>query len=461
MDREQPTGGLLRTRWDPGLLRMIGFSLGLHVLVVAVIVVMRPWSRERSMPPPPAYTVELTSLTSLGSNVTPGAPGDRLTGGRAEPRARAARPPAPAADMKPGTAAKVPPPPAERAPVPPPPPPVPPKVETPPTVADEPVRLPEPPKAALPKAPEVSKTPPPEAPKPEPPKEVAKAPAPPPAAKPSPEQSEVPAAAVEAKAEKDVPKKPEAPPEKPPAATPKPEQPTQEAKLPAEAPKPAEKPQPAEAPKKPADEAKKPAPQQATADVTKPPATSEKPSAASAETKKAPAQTAERPAQVAASGAEPAPSATQNDAPPAQDTRYAAAIDRVRRRVETGAGGLMGDGDARQAPSIGGAGPGGGNQVVGAEFLIYYNIMISHIKRTWLWVGHDDTLSVTVHFRIGPEGEIGDVRLERPSADATYDESVLRAVREASPLPPPPAAHRRDFGDVRLTFRPGDLRQPG
>jgi TonB family protein len=68
---------------------------------------------------------------------------------------------------------------------------------------------------------------------------------------------------------------------------------------------------------------------------------------------------------------------------------------------------------------------------------------------------------VTVHFRIGPEGEIGDVRLERPSADATYDESVLRAVREASPLPPPPAAHQRDFGDVRLTFRPGDLREPG
>jgi TonB family protein len=76
-------------------------------------------------------------------------------------------------------------------------------------------------------------------------------------------------------------------------------------------------------------------------------------------------------------------------------------------------------------------------------------------------VGHDDTLSVTVHFRIGPEGEIADVRLERPSADATYDESVLRAVREASPLPPPPVAHQRDFGDVRLTFRPGDLREPG
>ncbi len=46
------------------------------------------------------------------------------------------------------------------------------------------------------------------------------------------------------------------------------------------------------------------------------------------------------------------------------------------------------------------------------------------------------------------------------SGDPSYDASVERAVKRASPLGPPPVAYRKDFADVELTFRPADLASP-
>lgn len=54
-----------------------------------------------------------------------------------------------------------------------------------------------------------------------------------------------------------------------------------------------------------------------------------------------------------------------------------------------------------------------------------------------------------------PGGEVLNVTLKRSSGVAAYDEAVERAIRKASPLPPPPAGVA--FGEVRelnLRFRP-------
>jgi colicin import membrane protein len=54
-----------------------------------------------------------------------------------------------------------------------------------------------------------------------------------------------------------------------------------------------------------------------------------------------------------------------------------------------------------------------------------------------------------------PGGEILDVKLRRSSGNAAYDAAVERAIRKASPLPPPPDPAR--FSEVRemeLKFRP-------
>lgn len=99
----------------------------------------------------------------------------------------------------------------------------------------------------------------------------------------------------------------------------------------------------------------------------------------------------------------------------------------------------------------------GGGIVKGVEFLIYRNRMLYFIRERWTWVGKRTDLEVTVRFGIQEDGEILGLRVIQSSGDTSYDDSVFRAVKKASPLPPPPENYRKDFMDVELTFRPTDL----
>jgi colicin import membrane protein len=116
-----------------------------------------------------------------------------------------------------------------------------------------------------------------------------------------------------------------------------------------------------------------------------------------------------------------------------------------------------GAGEGEGAASLGVGGRGGAGVVKGMDFIIYQNRMLSTIKDNWAWVGQRTNLKVVVHFGIRENGEIVGLKIVQPSGDATYDESVLRAVKKSSPLPVPPDAYRKDFADVELTFRPRDL----
>jgi colicin import membrane protein len=138
------------------------------------------------------------------------------------------------------------------------------------------------------------------------------------------------------------------------------------------------------------------------------------------------------------------------------------AVDRARSRTEGSQNPAKGDaissgpGEGEGAAALGPGGRGGG-VVKGMEFIIYQNRMLSSIKDNWAWVGQKSNLKVVVHFSIKDSGEITGLKIVQPSGDPSYDESVLRAVKKSSPLPPPPESSRKDFADVELTFRPKDL----
>ena len=140
-----------------------------------------------------------------------------------------------------------------------------------------------------------------------------------------------------------------------------------------------------------------------------------------------------------------------------------AALNRVRERaeatkrkeVETQPP-ISGPREGSGAASLGEGGQGGG-VLKGVEFLIYRNRMLQAIKDRWAWVGRRTDLEVTVRFGVRENGEIIALRITEPSGDGSYDDSVLRAVRKASPLGPPPENYRKDFMDVELTFRPKDF----
>jgi colicin import membrane protein len=138
------------------------------------------------------------------------------------------------------------------------------------------------------------------------------------------------------------------------------------------------------------------------------------------------------------------------------------AVDRLKSRTEAAPKPSKdeaissGTGDGEGAAALGPGGRGGG-VVKGMEFLIYQNRMLNSIKDNWAWVGQKSNLKVVVHFSIKENGEISGLKIVQPSGDPSYDESVLRAVKKSSPLPPPPESSRKDFADVELTFRPKDL----
>ncbi len=127
---------------------------------------------------------------------------------------------------------------------------------------------------------------------------------------------------------------------------------------------------------------------------------------------------------------------------------------KVLTKGETPSAGA-GEGDGAAALGVGGRG--GPGVLKGMDFVIYQNRMLSTIKDNWAWVGQRTNLKVVVQFGIKDNGEITGLKVVQPSGDATYDESVLRAVKKSSPLPAPPNAYRKDFADVELTFRPRDL----
>ncbi len=109
------------------------------------------------------------------------------------------------------------------------------------------------------------------------------------------------------------------------------------------------------------------------------------------------------------------------------------------------------------AGSVGGKGMGGG--VVRPEaFFVYSKIIQSRIKDAWRWHDPNTVLKTQVSFDIEPDGVVKNVRILRGSGESRFDESVVRAVEKASPLPPPPESVYEQYfkKDVRVTFDPRD-----
>ncbi|MCH9648068.1 MAG: TonB family protein [Deltaproteobacteria bacterium] len=83
----------------------------------------------------------------------------------------------------------------------------------------------------------------------------------------------------------------------------------------------------------------------------------------------------------------------------------------------------------------------------------YVKRMVALIRARWSRpLVPEDTESV-VHFRILKDGTIQDLELRDPSGSAVFDRAALRAIQDASPLPPLPVGYRQDSLGVSLIVR--------
>ena len=119
-----------------------------------------------------------------------------------------------------------------------------------------------------------------------------------------------------------------------------------------------------------------------------------------------------------------------------RDRQILAALDKVRSRVK----------------------PAAGTAVRGLPFLLYTRQVKQRVRDSWIVAQEKPGVSAVVRFGILPSGDIVAIELARGSGDRVFDESVLRAVKKADPLPPPPEAYRHEFTRQKVEVVFGETR---
>jgi colicin import membrane protein len=143
-----------------------------------------------------------------------------------------------------------------------------------------------------------------------------------------------------------------------------------------------------------------------------------------------------------------------------RDERILAAVRRVEHQTGARGGGTAQKaGDKPGGPVSVGPGQGAGGQFMGLEYILYYNALRTRLRDNWAWAGTDAKLEAVVRFGITETGDVVGVRITQSSGDASFDNSVERAVKAINPMPPPPEAHRKEFADVEWTFNLREMQE--
>lgn len=101
--------------------------------------------------------------------------------------------------------------------------------------------------------------------------------------------------------------------------------------------------------------------------------------------------------------------------------------------------------------------PVGGSGVAALDSDFPFPLYIEQMKRLigshWARPAASDQTTATIYFVINRDGSVRDSKPEIPSGNGSYDRAALRAVLEASPLPPLPFAYNGTYLGVHLKFR--------
>ena len=133
--------------------------------------------------------------------------------------------------------------------------------------------------------------------------------------------------------------------------------------------------------------------------------------------------------------------------------QVSSAIEGIRKRVTIGSAGAVETGEA----GTGGASSG----IMSIKFKIYYNLLWQRIRSVWVLpegaLSGKKNLETIITIRIAQDGQIEDIQFEKKSGNAYLDESALRAIKKANPLPPLPPGMEGEKFDVGVRFTPSDL----
>lgn len=107
-----------------------------------------------------------------------------------------------------------------------------------------------------------------------------------------------------------------------------------------------------------------------------------------------------------------------------------------------------------------GANSSGRRQVKSTVEKIYYTSLAQHVANFWIlpemrkW---DPRLEAVVVLKIDQSGKVLDIKIEKRSKDAFFDQQVIRTINNASPMPPIPKLMKESVIEVGFRLRPGKL----
>jgi TonB family protein len=102
-----------------------------------------------------------------------------------------------------------------------------------------------------------------------------------------------------------------------------------------------------------------------------------------------------------------------------------------------------------------------GNQEVIDRMQLYYALIWSRIKSQWALpqsILRGETRETIINVQILRNGMIADINFEKRSGSTYFDESALKAIKKASPLPSLPEWIRDSSIEVGIRFHSSDLK---
>ncbi|MBI4639381.1 MAG: TonB family protein [Candidatus Tectomicrobia bacterium] len=134
------------------------------------------------------------------------------------------------------------------------------------------------------------------------------------------------------------------------------------------------------------------------------------------------------------------------------------AIEKMRESVARADSG----GPAKAGGSGSGTGGGLAEKLLDLKYRIYYNALWERIRNAWVlpdgFFSKRKDLEAIISLEIKRDGEIQRMWVEKGSGDAQFDESVIRAVKKSSPLPPIPDGIKEEILEVGIRFTLADVR---
>lgn len=141
--------------------------------------------------------------------------------------------------------------------------------------------------------------------------------------------------------------------------------------------------------------------------------------------------------------------------------KTSAAVEDIRKRIasngtRTGPANEAGNAVAAGAgPVTAGGGPNASRETLETRFHAYYALIRDSVQENWRYPYKDDKVIIIVSVKIFKDGRLISSEIEKSSGNALFDESLLSAIKKASPFAPLPQGFPGDYLEAELRFCPG------